>query len=326
MTSSRPGFRSDIEGLRGVAILLVVAFHAGMPWLAGGYVGVDVFFVLSGFLITGLLAREVEATGDIDLSEFYARRARRLLPALLVVLLATIAARALALRADRSARRRVRRPRRRAALRQHSVRAERGQLPRRVRQSAAPHLVARRRGAVLLLWPLLFAARPLASRRGATSSRRLLTWRRRGGRALVRRSLWVTRVAQPWAFFGMPTRIWEFAAGGAVALWRSTQARLGQRAFPQRTRSPGRRTRRDRRGRPHRARCDALPRHGRAASRVGTVALLVGGRTTRLRTEYYIRQRLGTRLARARRGACSGSAGCRTPGTSGTGRSSARRA
>ncbi|HEY7395492.1 MAG TPA: acyltransferase, partial [Gemmatimonadaceae bacterium] len=89
--TQRQGFRPDIEGLRGVAILMVVAFHAAVPWLAGGYVGVDVFFVLSGFLITGLLAREAIASGDIDLTEFYARRARRLLPVFFVVVLATIA-------------------------------------------------------------------------------------------------------------------------------------------------------------------------------------------------------------------------------------------
>ena len=52
----------QIDGLRAVAIGLVVAFHAGLPWLAGGFVGVDVFFVLSGFLITGLLAREIDKT------------------------------------------------------------------------------------------------------------------------------------------------------------------------------------------------------------------------------------------------------------------------
>ena len=82
----------EIDGLRAVAILLVVAFHAGVPQLGGGFVGVDVFFVLSGYLITGLLAREIERTGGIDLVDFYARRARRLLPALAVVLVATLAA------------------------------------------------------------------------------------------------------------------------------------------------------------------------------------------------------------------------------------------
>ena len=65
-------FRRDIEGLRGVAILLVVAFHARVPWLTGGYVAVDVFFVLSGFFLTALLAREAETTGSVDLATFYA--------------------------------------------------------------------------------------------------------------------------------------------------------------------------------------------------------------------------------------------------------------
>src|SRR2546423_14907705 len=91
MSSRSPYFRTDIEGLRGVAILLVVLFHAGVPGLAGGFVGVDVFFVLSGFFITGLLVTEFSDTGDVDLSEFYGRRALRLLPPLLVVLLATTA-------------------------------------------------------------------------------------------------------------------------------------------------------------------------------------------------------------------------------------------
>src|SRR4029079_86749 len=90
MPSDRTEFRPDIEGIRGVAILLVVGFHAGIRALAGGFVGVDVFFVLSGFLITGLLAREVASAGDVDFQAFYPRRARRLLPALLVVLVAIL--------------------------------------------------------------------------------------------------------------------------------------------------------------------------------------------------------------------------------------------
>ncbi len=73
-------FRPDIEGLRAVAIVAVLLCHAGVPFLAGGYVGVDVFFVISGFLITRLLVGELDRTGTISLRGFYARRAKRLLP------------------------------------------------------------------------------------------------------------------------------------------------------------------------------------------------------------------------------------------------------
>lgn len=82
-------FRADIEGLRAIAILFVVAAHAGMPWLAGGFIGVDVFFVLSGFLITSKLVQEASATGRISLLPFYVRRLKRLLPALLLMLVVT---------------------------------------------------------------------------------------------------------------------------------------------------------------------------------------------------------------------------------------------
>ncbi len=74
-------FRVDLEGLRGVAVGLVVLFHARLLGVGGGFVGVDAFYVLSGFLITGLLLREVDTTGKVDLLAFYARRARRILPA-----------------------------------------------------------------------------------------------------------------------------------------------------------------------------------------------------------------------------------------------------
>ena len=81
--------RDDIEGLRAIAILLVVAAHADVPWLAGGFVGVDVFFVLSGYLITRLLAAEIRHTQTVQVAAFYARRFRRLLPALLLMLVVT---------------------------------------------------------------------------------------------------------------------------------------------------------------------------------------------------------------------------------------------
>jgi peptidoglycan/LPS O-acetylase OafA/YrhL len=73
-------FRPDIEGLRAVAVLGVVLFHAGMPGVGSGFVGVDVFFVISGFLITAMMWREVSTTGVVRLGRFYGARARRLLP------------------------------------------------------------------------------------------------------------------------------------------------------------------------------------------------------------------------------------------------------
>jgi peptidoglycan/LPS O-acetylase OafA/YrhL len=85
-------FRPDVQGLRAVAILLVVLFHAGIPGISGGYVGVDVFFVISGFVITGLLLREREVGGRTSFLNFYSRRARRIIPAASVVIIVTVIA------------------------------------------------------------------------------------------------------------------------------------------------------------------------------------------------------------------------------------------
>jgi len=81
------GHIDALDGIRAVAITMVLVFHLGFPWAHGGYVGVDIFFVLSGFLITGLLVQEHRTTGEIALRRFWARRARRLLPALCLLLL-----------------------------------------------------------------------------------------------------------------------------------------------------------------------------------------------------------------------------------------------
>ncbi|MEY2642547.1 MAG: hypothetical protein RLZZ368_1194 [Actinomycetota bacterium] len=85
-------YRPDIDGLRALAVLLVVAYHAGLPGIRGGYIGVDVFFVISGFLITGLLLDEHRSSGRIDLRQFWSRRIRRIVPALVVTIIATIVA------------------------------------------------------------------------------------------------------------------------------------------------------------------------------------------------------------------------------------------
>jgi peptidoglycan/LPS O-acetylase OafA/YrhL len=93
MATHRPeGFRPDIEGLRAVAVLVVMVYHAGLPFLPHGYLGVDVFFVISGYLITALLLRELATTGTISWPRFLARRARRLLPAAMLVLVAVAVA------------------------------------------------------------------------------------------------------------------------------------------------------------------------------------------------------------------------------------------
>ncbi|HYH52590.1 MAG TPA: acyltransferase family protein [Solirubrobacterales bacterium] len=84
------GFRLDLQGVRGLALVLVLACHAELPGAAGGYVGLDVFFVLSGFLITGLILGEIDRRGSVSISRFYARRAKRLLPLAVTVLVATM--------------------------------------------------------------------------------------------------------------------------------------------------------------------------------------------------------------------------------------------
>ena len=93
--------RRDIEGLRALAVLAVLLYHFGVPGFDGGFVGVDVFFVVSGFLITSLLLAEVETAGRVSLRGFWARRARRLLPISVAVLATTSLAAALWLDATR---------------------------------------------------------------------------------------------------------------------------------------------------------------------------------------------------------------------------------
>ena len=80
----------NIQGLRAIAVLAVVLYHAGFSWIPGGFIGVDVFFVISGFLITQLIVKELKTTGTLNFSQFYARRLRRLLPTAAVVIVTTI--------------------------------------------------------------------------------------------------------------------------------------------------------------------------------------------------------------------------------------------
>ena len=89
-TAERSRFRLDVQGLRAIAVLVVVAFHAHIPGFHAGFLGVDVFFVISGFVITNVLLREREKTQGTSILEFYARRIRRILPLATVVILVTV--------------------------------------------------------------------------------------------------------------------------------------------------------------------------------------------------------------------------------------------
>ncbi|MDB4912614.1 MAG: acyltransferase 3 [Gemmatimonadetes bacterium] len=216
MAMARPRFRPDIEGLRGIAILLVVLFHAGVPLVGGGFVGVDVFFVLSGFFITGVLVRLQSETGTIDLAEFYGHRALRLLPVLLVVLLVSLAAMMwLYAPIDRAA-----------------IAATAGSV---ARSSANIEFAGKSvnyfstgenpllhtwslsvEQQFYLVWPLLFLVAALVVKR--EDRRPLLIGMGVAGAASIVASVIMTGTSQSWAFFGMPTRIWEFALGGLLAL------------------------------------------------------------------------------------------------------------
>ncbi len=98
-TGARRGYASGLDGIRALAVIAVILFHAGVPGLRGGFVGVDVFFVVSGYLVTALLQREHDRTGTIRFGSFFRRRARRLLPAL-VLMVTVVSAATLALGHD----------------------------------------------------------------------------------------------------------------------------------------------------------------------------------------------------------------------------------
>lgn len=89
-SAAAPSYQPELDGIRAIAIVAVLLFHTGAKWLSGGYLGVDVFFVVSGYLITTLLLREQMTAGTISLRAFYRRRARRLLPALVVTLFVAV--------------------------------------------------------------------------------------------------------------------------------------------------------------------------------------------------------------------------------------------
>jgi peptidoglycan/LPS O-acetylase OafA/YrhL len=224
----RSGFRPDIEGLRAVAVVAVVLFHAGLPGVTGGYIGVDVFFVISGFLITGLLWREVTSTKTVQLGGFYGARARRLLPAAAAVGIVTAVASAAVLPPLQA--RSVFLDGIASALYVGNYRfALQGtdylsaDLPSPFQHYWSLGVEEQ----FYLLWPALIIGAAWLVRRarnGAVSrAAPYAVLAVLGVASLVAAVVW-TRTSPPWAFFSLPTRAWELAAGGLVALsiehWR----------------------------------------------------------------------------------------------------------
>ena len=230
METNEARFRPDIEGLRAIAVLMVIAFHAEPDRLSGGFIGVDVFFVLSGYLISGLLVREIEERGGISLVRFYARRIRRLLPASLVMLVATIVATRILL------------PPTDQLPIAASARATFAYLSNlyfiRVSSdyfgggSAGNPLLHTWSLAVeeqfYVLWPVLILATSRMAR--GRPLRRSLAWTM-GVVAVLSfaGSLWLTARRPPVAFFFVLPRAWEFAVGALASLWTEHATQLARR-------------------------------------------------------------------------------------------------
>ncbi len=214
-TTPSRAFRTDIQGLRAIAVLLVVAYHAGVKPLGGGFVGVDVFLVISGFLITMHLVQGVEA-GSMRFGPFYARRARRLMPASLIVLAVSTAAGLIWAP-----------PLERSTVLQDAA-ATAAYVPNVLfawqgtdyLSGTAPSLFQHywslgMEEQFYLLWPVLIVVAMWAlkgSRLGLTVLLSALTL------ASFALGVWATDWRQAWAFFLLPSRAWEFGVGGLVAL------------------------------------------------------------------------------------------------------------
>jgi peptidoglycan/LPS O-acetylase OafA/YrhL len=213
-------FRPDLEGLRAVAVVLVLLYHANVPGFGGGYVGVDVFFVLSGFLITGLIYRELSSTGRFSLVNFYARRARRLLPAAGFVLIATLIAAVVVLPAYRL-----------PAIQADIASAGLYVSNMRFGVEANDYFAATADPSPVLhfwslsveeqfyiLWPTILIGLYAGLPGIASPQRRIAVGIVVLGLLSLGAAIWLTSVNQPWAFFLLPTRAWELAVGGFIAV------------------------------------------------------------------------------------------------------------
>lgn len=221
-------YQPEIQGLRALAVILVVIYHFWPGRLSGGYVGVDVFFVISGYLITAHLFKEASTRGSVRLGRFWARRIRRLLPLSLLVLLITAILTVLVLPSTewQATRRQIIAS---ALYVQNWILAEDSVDYSKLDQgaTAVQHFWSLSvEEQFYVLWPLLLvivllvAAFFLKGKEALTRSRvrRLFLWTLGllAGASLIF-SIWFTAQDPAQAYFVTPTRIWEFAAGGLLA-------------------------------------------------------------------------------------------------------------
>lgn len=229
LKSKNPDFRPDIEGLRGIAVLIVVAYHVGIKGFQGGFVGVDVFFVLSGYLITSLLMQEVRKTGRISFSNFYARRVRRLLPAAALTIFAVMALSiTLASPLEQFT---FSRAARATALYVSNVWLTLESLDYFGPGVASNPLLHTWSLAVeeqfYFIWPAIIWFGLCRLR-----TRRALIWTMLAVSLVsFAVSVLVTHWNAPWAFFGSPARAWEFGLGGLASLYFRETAPNSQRRF-----------------------------------------------------------------------------------------------
>lgn len=218
---ARPKYRPDIDGLRAIAVTTVVAYHTGISWVSGGYLGVDIFFVISGYLITGLLLADIRAFDRVLIIDFYARRFRRILPTLVLVALATVFASALLLSAALGEVQRVSGSAIAALLfsanlyflhlsaNYFSVRADYQPLLHTWSLSVEEQFY--------LIWPTLLAVTHAVTRR----SRSPIFWLNLVLIAVVLASLASAIILiswrEDWAFYFPAARAWELGAGGLLA-------------------------------------------------------------------------------------------------------------
>lgn len=247
-------FLPEVQALRALAVLVVVAYHLEPRVLPGGFVGVDVFFVISGFLITGHLVREARREGRISLPGFWAGRVRRILPAALVAIAAVVVA-TLAFAPVTQW----------GTIGQQALASVFSVQNWVLAADSVDYLAAENPPTALqhfwslgveeqfyLLWPLLVVAALLLGRGAIRGGRRLSGTRNLRPTLLaffgvvtgasLAYSIWLTAAGDPAAYFVTPTRMWELGIGGLLAVVMAGRADGAPQRVPRALASPGMRS------------------------------------------------------------------------------------